>query len=274
LNYLERGLIDGIRADGRSRLDYRYFSIESSVIEAANGSASVTLGGTRVIVTVKLELLSDNDSENFNDFINCSVDCLANISSEFDNSVYQTICSSLTSVMNNLYVNNKCIDKKILSLDNGNSHWRVNIEALILESAGNEIDAISWAVKAALMATKIPKIDVIKPIDTDSKQPAKLLLVDDESLAIPFPADNLPISVTFSSINNILFIDCQSEEELVAETSSIIGIDRSGSIICVNHRGSIGLNRSNIEIRLSKAREIGKTLHLLIESKLSNNSIK
>jgi exosome complex component RRP42 len=44
------------RIDGRSPSDYREIKIEAGVIEKANGSAQVTIGRTKVMVGVKLEL--------------------------------------------------------------------------------------------------------------------------------------------------------------------------------------------------------------------------
>jgi exosome complex component RRP42 len=53
-------LIDGVelnvRNDGRSRLDFRHFTIETGIIATANGSARLKLDNTDVMVGVRVDL--------------------------------------------------------------------------------------------------------------------------------------------------------------------------------------------------------------------------
>jgi exosome complex component RRP42 len=67
IDFIAEGIQQDIRVDGRGRLDYRPFSIETGIISQANGSARwvkfsqlltlrVVLEGTDVLVGVKAEL--------------------------------------------------------------------------------------------------------------------------------------------------------------------------------------------------------------------------
>jgi exosome complex component RRP42 len=65
-DYIVSGVDCDIRSDGRSRLDYRQFKVETGVVAQANGSSRVVLGGTEVLVGVKVEIgnLTDEISQN------------------------------------------------------------------------------------------------------------------------------------------------------------------------------------------------------------------
>lgn len=54
--YICDGVEDDIRQDGRGRMDYRDFTIETGVLPQSNGSAMLQLGKSRVLVSVKLEI--------------------------------------------------------------------------------------------------------------------------------------------------------------------------------------------------------------------------
>ncbi|MEM3022767.1 MAG: RNA-binding protein, partial [Candidatus Bathyarchaeia archaeon] len=49
-------MANGKRLDGRGLLDHRGFDIRAGIIEKANGSAHVSLGKTKVMVGVKVEV--------------------------------------------------------------------------------------------------------------------------------------------------------------------------------------------------------------------------
>ncbi len=58
-DFLKNAIVEhSFRMDGRSLLDYRTFTVETGVVQQANGSARVRLGqrGTDVLVGVKVEI--------------------------------------------------------------------------------------------------------------------------------------------------------------------------------------------------------------------------
>lgn len=54
--YLEAGIEHNLRADGRSRVDFRSITLETGVIDQTNGSARLRLANTDVLVGVKVEI--------------------------------------------------------------------------------------------------------------------------------------------------------------------------------------------------------------------------
>ncbi len=54
--YISNGIEQNIRNDGRERLDYRAFTLETNCIPQANGSCRLHIESTDVLVGVKVEL--------------------------------------------------------------------------------------------------------------------------------------------------------------------------------------------------------------------------
>jgi len=55
--YIAQGVAQDLRNDGRGCRDLRALELELNVIAQANGSARLRVGGTDVIVAVKVRLL-------------------------------------------------------------------------------------------------------------------------------------------------------------------------------------------------------------------------
>ncbi|CAH2068780.1 unnamed protein product [Thlaspi arvense] len=55
--FIQGGIAQGLRTDGRKRLTYRSISVETGVIEQVNGSARVKMGATDVVASVKVSVL-------------------------------------------------------------------------------------------------------------------------------------------------------------------------------------------------------------------------
>ncbi|KAF6170291.1 hypothetical protein GIB67_042981 [Kingdonia uniflora] len=75
-HFIEGGIAQDLRTDGRKRWDYRLLSIETGVIPQASGSARVRMGGTDVIASVTAELGKPNhlhpDKGKVSIFVDCS----------------------------------------------------------------------------------------------------------------------------------------------------------------------------------------------------------
>ena len=75
--YVCEGVRQGIRGDGRGRLDYRPLTVEVGVLPLAAGSSRVTLvtGETEVLVAVKTELCAPDASSPACGAVECDVEC-------------------------------------------------------------------------------------------------------------------------------------------------------------------------------------------------------
>ncbi|KAF5466253.1 hypothetical protein F2P56_016193, partial [Juglans regia] len=74
-NFIQGGIAQDLRSDGRKRLTYRPVSVETGVIPQANGSARVRMGATDVISSVKAELGKPSSLQPDKGKVSIYVDC-------------------------------------------------------------------------------------------------------------------------------------------------------------------------------------------------------
>ena len=56
-DYIRKGISEGLRSDGRSASQHRRILLECDTVQQSNGSASCSIGGTQVIVAVRVSVL-------------------------------------------------------------------------------------------------------------------------------------------------------------------------------------------------------------------------
>lgn len=73
-SFLEEGVSQNLRTDGRSLMDFRNFYLETGIISQTNGSARLKLQDTDVLVGVKLETGDPDPQAPDRGIINISVE--------------------------------------------------------------------------------------------------------------------------------------------------------------------------------------------------------
>jgi len=69
------GVKEDIRCDGRSRVDFRAITVETGILANCNGSARVRVGGSDVLVGVKVEVAVPRASAPEEGFLQASIEC-------------------------------------------------------------------------------------------------------------------------------------------------------------------------------------------------------
>jgi exosome complex component RRP42 len=84
-DFLVQGVEQGMRADGRSRHDFRSFEVESGVAPQTNGSCRLRCpqSNTDILVGVKLEIAEPRPDQPNEGYLQISVDCAAVASTVF-----------------------------------------------------------------------------------------------------------------------------------------------------------------------------------------------
>lgn len=152
-------IIDGIkqnmRNDGRSRLDYRSFTVETGIVSQANGSARVKLAdNTEVLVGVKVEIGEPDPDFPDQGRLEVQVECSPSASLEFEGRGADEMNAVLSAMLRNLLQNARTLDWRSLCISEGKQCWIVYVDCLVLDSAGNLFDALSIATKSALFNTR------------------------------------------------------------------------------------------------------------------------
>jgi exosome complex component RRP42 len=72
--YIEQGVEEDCRADGRARLEYRHVVLETGILAQASGSARCRLGDSDVLVGVKVEIGEPEQDKPTQGRVICSVE--------------------------------------------------------------------------------------------------------------------------------------------------------------------------------------------------------
>ncbi|XP_074285655.1 uncharacterized protein LOC141611112 isoform X3 [Silene latifolia] len=78
-NFIRGGIAQDLCCDGRKRLSYRPINVETSVVQQANGSARIKIGGIDIIASVKAELGRPSSSRPDHGKVSIHVDCSASV---------------------------------------------------------------------------------------------------------------------------------------------------------------------------------------------------
>jgi len=253
IQFSEAGIRDNIRADGRERLHYRPFSIETGIITQTNGSARLVLDSTDVMVGIKAEIGEPDTQKPNEGKILVSVECCPSASPEFEGRGATALNVELGTVIQRYLENNVAIDLKQLSLVSGRQCWVLYVDALVLDSSGNLFDALSIAVRAALSNTQIPKVKIIPSPDGTHE------LELDGDKAFSLPIDNVPVCVTMSRIGGHHIVDATLEEELCRGCRVTFAVNKSGNV-CSVQKGTGTISPHAFTVMLQNAVSIGKIL--------------
>jgi len=253
----QRTIIDmisrGKRIDERSLTDYRDLKIEVGIIEKANGSAQVSLGKTKVMVGVKVEIgdpFPDTPSEGI---LTVNAELVPLASPSFEPGPPDENSIELARVVDRGLRESKAIDLESLCIQAGKKVFVVFVDVYVLDHDGNLIDASAIASLAALLNARMSDYEIR----------------DGEVIYKPgyrsLPMKNRPITVTMGKIGNSLVVDPCLEEEQVMSARLTAAIDESGRVCAMQKGGMEGLTieetKAAVQIASKKADEIrGKIL--------------
>ncbi|MDV3103023.1 exosome complex protein Rrp42 [Thermococcus waiotapuensis] len=216
-------LKEGKRLDGRGLEDYRNIEIRTGLIEKAEGSALVKLGDTMVLVGVKVEF-----GEPFPDLpergvMTTNVELVPLASPTFEPGPPDERAVELARIVDRGIRESNAIDLDKLVIVPGKLVYVLFIDVHVLDHDGNLIDAAGLAAMAALMTTKIPKVQY----NAETGELIKLSELE------PLPVNHVPVPVTFAKIGSSLIVDPSLEEETVMDSRLTITTDETGHISAV-----------------------------------------
>lgn len=241
-----------LRLDGRKATEYRKpITIETSVTKTAEGSARVKIGGTEVIVGVKVELgtpYPDNPDEGT---IMVGAELLPLSNPEFELGPPGIGAIELARVVDRGIRESKTLDFKKLCIKKGEKAWILLIDICSINDEGNLPDASSLAALAALRDVKFPKLDGDQ-VDYQEKTNEKLELA------------NQPIAVTVIKIGDNFMVDPISEEEKAIDARLTVATLEDGTLCAMQKGGDVPLTTEDITKMIDIAIEKGKELRKLL----------
>lgn len=237
-------LLQDKRLDGRSPLDMRNIDIKTGIVEKAEGSALVSLGGTRILVGIKAEVgtpFADRPTEGV---FAVNAELLPLASKSFEPGPPDERGVELARVVDRSLRESKCIDLEKFVLIPHQKVYLLFIDLYILDFDGNYFDPSLIAAVAALSTAKLPKYRVA---DT------KVEKVEGEFVTVPLRTT--PFSITIGLLKDKFLVDPTISEESSLDSSIIMSFDDIGNIVAIqkNLPGEISL--SMIERLFSVAKD-------------------
>jgi len=242
----------GIRLDGRKADEYRKpLKVEYGTAKNSEGSATVTLGGTIVMVGVKLSLDKPYPDTPEDGCLMVGAELIPLSNPEFELGPPGIQAIELGRVIDRGIRESKAIDTKKLCIEKGEKVWGVSIDIIPINDEGNLFDASALATIAALKDAKFPKVedDVVKYEESTNKK---------------IPLSKTPVSVTVLKIGDNFVIDPVTEEEKVIDSRLTVATDEKGNLCALQKGGQEPLTTEEIDemvkIGIEKCNELRKAL--------------
>ena len=272
LDYALRGAAANAREDGRGRLDVRDVVLETNVLPQASGSSRLrTQGGPEVIVGVVAVLSEPDPATPDSGRVSISVDVCANDNSltcalpEYEGTSVHDEDKRLwlEGALSQLYAPRSLpIALRKLCIAPGRRCWELKVRVRVICFDGCPLDAASLAVRAALHATRVPKITMGEPVGEASKKAAADLEVHetlDDSMI--FDTAALPLYVTLCNLDGNLVADCTAKERQAAGSAISLALDADGDVTALIGGGLYGSHFGEVGSAMAAARALGAECH-------------
>ncbi len=243
---VRRLIMKGIRLDKRGMMDYRNVYIEKGVIYNADGSAFVNLGGTKVIAGVKFELGEPFPDKPDEGTLMVDAEILPLSSPSVEPGPPDEEAIELARIVDRSIRESRAVDFKGLCIREGELVYRLFVDIRVLDYNGNMIDASSLAAAAALLNTRVPRVedDTIQPHEYE-----KVLELRE-----------VPLYTTFVKVGKAIAVDPNLAEEKAADARISIATVDDESITAMQKGGSGAFTAREIETLVEESIKKGKEL--------------
>ncbi|KAL3679902.1 hypothetical protein R1sor_022858 [Riccia sorocarpa] len=270
-NYIAGGIAVDLRSDGRGRHHFREFSIDTSVVPQANGSARICLGGTDVVASVKAELSTPPSGRPNHGKMEINVECSPTAAPEFEGRGGEELSMDLSRALQRSFLGGAsgagaAIDLASLSIVEGKLCWMLYIDGLVLSSDGNLLDALSIAMKAALSNCGLPKVDIISGTSPEEEPDYELSGNPEEFSRLE--TSLVPVIVTLTKVGKHYIVDATAEEESQMTAAVSVAVNKKGSVCGLTKRGGTGLDTSVLLDMISVAKRVSQSLLSTVDSEI------
>lgn len=251
--YILKNLKQDKRIDGRDLFQYRDINIDANIVKAAEGSAKVQLGKTCVITGVKYELGHPFPDMPDKGVFTVMAELVPMSWGAFEGGPPGKQAIELARLIDRPIRSAKTIQNEMLCLIPNKLVYIIFIDVYSINYSGNLIDSGAISALTALVSSKIPT--------------AKIL--DEEKVKVEWDGGyfntkkllkNLPISITFGKIDDVVFVDPNLTEELVMDGRITYAFDDDGNLVSLQKGGLATFSIDEVKSLARKAKELGVKL--------------
>jgi exosome complex component RRP42 len=211
------------RVDGRDYFEYREINVVKDPIPNAEGSALVSVGSTQILAGIKLEIVEPFPEEPNRGALITNAELLPLASAKFEPGPPDENSIEFSRVVDRAIRSSECIEMEKLFIEEGKV-FGVFIDLYVLDYGGNLFDPALLAASIALKHCRLPKVEDGKIIRTEIK--GKL------------PTKDLPVSCTFSKLDQYWLLDPDHDEEIASDAELIVSTTKN--YVCSLQKRGIG----------------------------------
>lgn len=232
------------RLDGRKFLEYRPITIQKGAIPNAEGSALVSIGNTKVLASVKFEVLEPFKDRPEDGVLIANAEFVPFAADNFEPGPPNEDSIELARVVDRGLRESGAIDFGSLFIEEGKVYG-IFLDLYLLDYVGNYFDTAALAAISALLDAKIPKYEDGELLRDEFKGHLNVVEV--------------PVTTTFFKIGNHVIIDALTEEEFAADARLTVGtIEKK---LCSMQKGLGGSFKKSevlelIDIAFDKGKEL------------------
>jgi exosome complex component RRP42 len=249
-------LREGKREDGRGFDDVRPIQIKQNLISKAEGSAEAWLGESRVMAGVKIQVgrpFPDTPDEGV---VITSAELLPLASPTFELGPPGEQSIELARVVDRGIRHSNAIDRSALCIKAGQHVYMVLVDLYVLADYGNLIDTASLAAVAALLDTKLPKVEI-----NDEGEAT----ITEETIPLEIGAP--PLTITFAKIGDHLIVDPSLKEGEVMDARLSIAFDGDDTISSMQKYGSTPFTYQEVTEMVERGSKIVKKMRKQLPSR-------
>lgn len=244
-NTIKENLKEGKRLDGRGLDDFRPVNVETGVVAKAEGSACVTIGNTKVMAGIKVNVGTPFPDTPDKGVLMTGMEFSAMSHEKFEPGPPGPAAVEVARVTDRTIREGEIIDVANLVIKAGEKVWMVFADVYSINADGNMFDSSALAVMAALKNAKMPEYKDEQVIR--------------ENLKTNLPVDGMAVSVTFCKIGDAIMVDPTMDEEELLEARLTVGI-KDGNIVALQKGGDGGFTDAEIGNILDRAIKHSKKL--------------
>eukprot|EP00271_Cylindrocystis_brebissonii_P014362 TRINITY_DN35699_c0_g1_i1.p1 TRINITY_DN35699_c0_g1~~TRINITY_DN35699_c0_g1_i1.p1 ORF type:complete len:290 (-),score=45.08 TRINITY_DN35699_c0_g1_i1:192-1061(-) len=274
--FLVDGVAQNLRNDGRSREDFRPFELVTGVIQQANGSCRLRLGGTDVLASVRAELGKPLEDRRNQGQLHIAVEMSATADPRYEGRGGDEYGAELARALERCFFGGASGQGAALNLDSlciaeGRSCWVVYLDALVLNTDGNVLDAIAMAFKAALSDTVLPKVEMVMGEgDDEDDDEGDIQLVEGEE-GMKLDVSRVPVVITLTQVGFEHIVDATEDEESQMAAAISVAVLPNGHVAGASKRGSAGLDSSLVIDKIAAAGRLGRQLHRRLDAAIATS---
>ncbi|GMH37262.1 hypothetical protein BSKO_05135 [Bryopsis sp. KO-2023] len=259
IEYVREGVELGLREDGRHCHEYRPVRAEMGNIPQATGSARIQIGGTDVVVGVKVELGIPDPFHPDCGKIEFSVDFSPCGSPDFEGAEGEQKGGGIAQALARAWKlgpdGKACgVDLNPLGIISGKTCLVIYVDSMVLNTGGNVLDAISFGARVALFNMPIPHVEV--SYEEGSNIP-EIEVDDDPERCLTLDASSSPVFITVGQIGKQFVVDMSAMEEICAPVTLNVAVNSKGNVCGISKNGLEPMHPTIVQEMTETAQRLG-----------------